>query len=85
MAQRLRIVPTIFHSFHKRWGAITGPGREAESARSHAPEPPGEFVSDELRDDCARFLDELRTMIHHRGEAEVEAPDWVPAPSAKPG
>jgi hypothetical protein len=46
-------------------------------------ELPGEFVSDDLRDDCARFLDELRTMIHRRGE--VEAADWVPAPSAKPG
>ena len=84
MAQRLRPYRGVFHSFHKRWGAITGPGREAESAHSRARELPGEFVSDELRDDCARFLDELRTMIHRRGEAEVEGADWVPA-NAKPG
>jgi hypothetical protein len=42
------------------------------------PELPGEFVSEELRADCARFLEELRTMIHRRCEAEVEVADWAP-------
>jgi len=76
----MRVIPKVFHSFHMRWGAITGPGRKAEQAHVRAPEPPGEFVSDELRADCARFLDELRTQIHRRGELSEEA-DWVPAAS----
>jgi hypothetical protein len=43
------------------------------------PEPPGEFVSEELRADCARFLDELRALIERRDEASERA-GWVPAP-----
>jgi hypothetical protein len=41
-------------------------------------EPPGEFVSDELRADCARFLEELRTQLDRRGAAEAPV-DWIPA------
>lgn len=47
---------------------ISGPSREGEPARLPARELPGEFVSEDLRDDCARFLDELRTVIQHRFE-----------------
>ena len=58
---------------------ISGPGNQAESAPDHEPAPPGEFVSNELRDDCARFLDELRSQLHRRDESRREA-EWVPAP-----
>jgi hypothetical protein len=33
------------------------------------PEPPGHFVSDDLRDQTARFLEDLRRRIR-RGKAE---------------
>jgi hypothetical protein len=45
---------------------------------ARATQPPGEFVSDELRADCARFLDELRELIHRREEPQ-DGDDWVPA------
>jgi hypothetical protein len=61
---------------------ISGPGNQPESPYAGQPEPPGEFVSDELRDDCARFLDELRTQIHRRGEP-VEHAGWVPAEKSR--
>jgi len=83
-AQRLRITPKVFHSFHKRWGAITGPGREAEPSRLHDPEPPGEFVSEALREDCARFLDELRNQLGRRAEPG-EAGSWVPVEPRRDG
>ena len=41
------------------------------------PELPGEFVSEELRADCARFLDELRALVHHRTELPREGASWV--------
>lgn len=31
---------------------------------------PGHFVSDEHRSDCARFLDEVRSMVIRRREAD---------------
>jgi len=58
---------------------ISGPGNQAESGPEREPTPPGEFVSDELRDDCMRFLDELRSQLHRRDESRREA-DWLPAP-----
>lgn len=39
---------------------------------------PGEFVSAELRDDCARFLDQLLTLIGSRREQPAEQDDWIP-------
>jgi hypothetical protein len=39
---------------------------------------PGEFVSPELRDDCARFLDELMTSIDSRREEQAERESWIP-------
>ena len=40
--------------------------------------PPGEFVSDELRADCARFLEELRTQLDRRRDPEAPV-GWIPA------
>ena len=46
------------------------PKQERESPDRFESEPPGEFVSEELRADCARFLEELWTQIEGRaGEA----------------
>ena len=41
------------------------------------PELPGEFVSEELRADCARFLEELRALVRHRTELPREGASWV--------
>jgi hypothetical protein len=49
-----------------------GPNREAESSSSPEPELPGEFVSEDLRADCVRFLDELQARIAFRRELPPE-------------
>jgi hypothetical protein len=41
------------------------------------PELPGEFVSDELRNDCARFLDELRQLVELRRELTPDSAAWA--------
>ena len=41
------------------------------------PELPGEFVSEELRADCARFLEELRALVRHRTELPRGGSSWV--------
>jgi len=48
-----------------------------------APEsnPPGEFVSEDLRADCARFLEELRVQIEGRVDLPPGSPGWLPAAS----
>jgi hypothetical protein len=32
--------------------------------------PPGSFVNGEMREDCARFLDEVRDLVHRRAEQQ---------------
>jgi hypothetical protein len=32
--------------------------------------PPGFFVSGEMREECARFLDEVRNLVHRRAEQQ---------------
>ena len=44
------------------------------------PELPGEFVSDELRNDCARFLDELKRLVELRRELITDRAEWAPGP-----
>jgi hypothetical protein len=57
----------VVHSFSTaRWGMNDGP------------ELPGEFVSDELRNDCARFLDELRRLVELRHQPAPESAAWAP-------
>ena len=41
------------------------------------PELPGEFVSETLRDDCARFLDDLRRRAAVRRESGLNG-GWFP-------
>jgi hypothetical protein len=40
------------------------------------PELPGEFVSDDLRNDCARFLDELRRRVELSRELTPSSAAW---------
>lgn len=55
-----------------------GPSAEAGSSAPSEPELPGEFVSEELRADCARFLDELRASVRARRKRPAERTDWAP-------
>jgi hypothetical protein len=59
---------------------VSGPAPDAGSPRERQPEPPGEFVSEDLRADCARFLDELRGLIEHRVKSPSNSATWEPAP-----
>ena len=47
---------------------VTGPGeRERPPAAEQAlVAPPGHFLSDELESDCARFLEDVRTLVRRR-------------------
>ena len=47
---------------------MTGPGeRELLPAAEQAPSvPPGHFLSRELESDCARFLEDVRTLVRRR-------------------
>ena len=55
----------------------SGPSHAAGSPPSPEPELPGEFVSEDLRADCARFLNELRALIGRRREPPPESAAWV--------
>jgi hypothetical protein len=59
-------------------------GPEHEAASPHAAEPklPGEFVSEDMRADCARFLDDLRARGALRRESRLTG-DWLPARAVK--
>jgi hypothetical protein len=55
----------VVHSFSTaRWGMNDGP------------ELPGEFVSDELRNDCVRFLHELRRLVELRRQPTPDNAAW---------
>jgi hypothetical protein len=59
--------------------AMDGPDRNARPAEAGSPEAvPGHFVSDEHRSDCARFLDEMRSRIDRRREADRNRPRLNP-------
>jgi hypothetical protein len=57
-----------------------GPSHAAGSP-SPERELPGEFVSDDLRNDCARFMDELRQLVDVRRELTPDSAAWAPGPS----
>ena len=54
------------------------------SPPSREPELPGEFVSEDLREDCARFLSEQRALIGLRRELSPESAAWVPGRVSDP-
>jgi hypothetical protein len=62
----------VIHNIHNEMGRnVTGPGeRERPSANEQASTtPPGHFLSSELESDCARFLEDVRTLVRHREQA----------------
>jgi hypothetical protein len=75
---RLRFHNRSFHSFHNEVGMNSGPSRAARSPLSPEPVLPGEFVSEQLRTDCARFLDEQRRLVGLRRKLPPEGAAWVP-------
>jgi hypothetical protein len=38
---------------------------------------PGHFVSPDLRSDCARFLDDVKSIVAHRRDANGEPPPKI--------
>jgi hypothetical protein len=61
-----------------------GPSHAGGSSPSPDPELPGEFVSDELRNDCARFLDELRRLVELRRQPAPDSAAWAPGRVSDP-
>jgi hypothetical protein len=57
---------------------ISAPEEQPETPPAREPELPGEFVSEDLRADCARFLEELRTLIGQRADVPPGSTGWVP-------
>lgn len=66
-----------------RWGFIPGPDEQPETPPdARTPNLPGEFVSEELRADCTRFLEAIHALVGRRAEmldAGAET-GWVPNP-----
>ena len=60
-----------------------GPSHAAGSPSGER-ELPGEFVCDELRNDCARFLDELRQLVELRRELTPDSATWTPCRLSDP-
>jgi hypothetical protein len=54
---------------------VTGPGeRERQPADEQvSTPPPGHFLSSELESDCARFLEDVRTLVRRREQAVTAA------------
>jgi hypothetical protein len=52
-------------------------GPEPEPSAASKPELPGEFVSEDMRVDCARFLDDVRTRTALRRESPLGG-TWLP-------
>jgi hypothetical protein len=48
------------------------PPPQSDRPETPSPErvPPGSFVSGEMREECARFLDEVRNLVHRRAEQQ---------------
>jgi hypothetical protein len=58
-----------------------GPSHAAGSSPSPEPTLPGEFVSEDLRNDCARFLGEQRRLVELRRELPPDRAAWTPGRS----
>ena len=65
---------------HRGWGVISGPSEQPETPPARESEPPGEFVSENLRADCTRFLEELRALVRRRADLPAASTGWVPGP-----
>jgi hypothetical protein len=60
------------------WGVIPGPSEQPKKYTGRESELPGDFVSEDLRADCLRFLEELRALIGRRAELLGASAEWVP-------
>jgi hypothetical protein len=57
---------------------MAGPSEQPKRPTGREPELPGDFVSEDLRADCIRFLEELRALIGRRAELLAASGGWVP-------
>jgi hypothetical protein len=57
---------------------MPGPSEQFKRPTGREPELPGDFVSEDLRADCVRFLEELRALIGRRAELLAGGTGWVP-------
>jgi hypothetical protein len=57
--------------------------RGTKRRTEHMPEPPGEFLSEDLRDATSRFLDEVKRQVRRRKEPDAE-PKLGPPERRKP-
>jgi len=67
---------------HTGWGVIPGPKEQPETPPGgRTPNLPGDFVSEELRADCTRFLEAIHALVERRAEMMLGAKTrWVPDP-----
>ena len=70
-------IPAYPH-FHTQVGVIPEQRKEPQTPPARGPEVPGDFVSEELRADCLRFLEDLRAMVARRAKMLGGATDRVP-------
>lgn len=54
--------------------------REEKPRRKEEDTPPGDFLSEDLRDETARFLDEVKRRINRRKEPNEEPKLGPPGP-----
>jgi hypothetical protein len=78
----LNKVPTYPRFPQDRWGVIPGPNEQPEKPPgARTPNLPGDFVSEELRADCTRFLEAIHALVGRRAEMLGAAKTgWVPDP-----
>jgi len=80
-AQRLRFAHTrVMHSFHTAVGSDFWTPPQPDRAPARESELPGEFVSEDLRADCARFLEDLWARIGVRADLPPGSTGSVPGP-----
>jgi hypothetical protein len=61
----------VIHTIHRKVGrTVFGPEDQElqHVSEQEAMPPPGHFLSPELQSDCARFLQEVRTLVQRREE-----------------
>ena len=68
------------HSFHRKVGSNPWTQQQPEKALGRESELPGEFVSEDLRADCARFLEDLWARIGVRADQPPGSTGSVPGP-----
>ena len=60
---------TVIHIIHKQVGRnVTGPDDHEgpQNAEPGQTAPPGQFLSADLQSDCARFIEDVHTLVRRR-------------------